>query len=174
MSLKLIKIPSIESSVQVALDSGLISHATQTSGTDCKRARDSRAAPPSRRLPTERRVRAIVSADGNKHDQCSSAAFSRATVPSIMTHLDSFLQRGPVDGNHVAGLEELRRIILLDGIPANSEGMVRSTSTHRSSACHRLRTSSLCRGTVQSRISRRFQRVSGKVRGRNRLLTREF
>ncbi|GIZ43651.1 hypothetical protein CKM354_000686800 [Cercospora kikuchii] len=40
-----------------------------------------------------------------------------------MTHLDVFLQQGPVGGDHVAGLEELRRVILLDGIPANSEGM---------------------------------------------------
>ncbi|KAF2217982.1 hypothetical protein CERZMDRAFT_30663 [Cercospora zeae-maydis SCOH1-5] len=40
-----------------------------------------------------------------------------------MTHLDAFLQQGPVGADHVAGLEELRRVILLDGIPANSEGM---------------------------------------------------
>jgi cell cycle arrest protein BUB2 len=41
-----------------------------------------------------------------------------------MTHLDAFLQHGPVHGHHVTGLDELRRVILLDGIPANSEGMV--------------------------------------------------
>lgn len=41
-----------------------------------------------------------------------------------MTHLEPFLQQGPTGGDHVAGLEELRRVILLDGIPANSDGMV--------------------------------------------------
>ena len=40
-----------------------------------------------------------------------------------MTHLDLFLQKGPANGNVVAGLEELRRIVLLDGIPSNSDGM---------------------------------------------------
>lgn len=40
-----------------------------------------------------------------------------------MTHLEPFLQQGPTGGDHVAGLEELRRVILLDGIPANSDGM---------------------------------------------------
>lgn len=43
---------------------------------------------------------------------------------NIMTHLESLLQRGPPDGDHLAGLEELRRIVLLDGIPANHDGMV--------------------------------------------------
>ena len=42
-----------------------------------------------------------------------------------MTHLDLFLQKGPSNGDVVAGLEELRRIVLLDGIPSNSDGMVR-------------------------------------------------
>lgn len=42
-----------------------------------------------------------------------------------MAHLDAFLHNGPPDGDQVAGLEELRRVILLDGIPSNSEGMVR-------------------------------------------------
>jgi hypothetical protein len=41
-----------------------------------------------------------------------------------MTSLDSFLQTGPIGGDRVAGLEELRKVVLLDGIPANSEGMV--------------------------------------------------
>ena len=41
-----------------------------------------------------------------------------------MTHLDLFLQKGPTNGDVVAGLEELRRIVLLDGIPSNSDGMV--------------------------------------------------
>jgi len=41
-----------------------------------------------------------------------------------MTHLDLFLQKGPPNGDVVAGLDELRRVILLDGIPSNSDGMV--------------------------------------------------
>jgi hypothetical protein len=41
-----------------------------------------------------------------------------------MASLDSFLQNGPVGGDRVAGLEELRKVVLLDGIPANGEGMV--------------------------------------------------
>ncbi|KAF2164132.1 hypothetical protein M409DRAFT_56841 [Zasmidium cellare ATCC 36951] len=40
-----------------------------------------------------------------------------------MAHLELLLQKGPPDGDHLAGLEELRRIILLDGIPANNDGM---------------------------------------------------
>lgn len=40
-----------------------------------------------------------------------------------MTQLDALLAKGPPAGDQVAGLEELRRAILLDGIPANSEGM---------------------------------------------------
>ncbi|KAF2858707.1 TBC-domain-containing protein, partial [Piedraia hortae CBS 480.64] len=40
-----------------------------------------------------------------------------------MTHLDLFLQRGPPNGDLAAGLEELRRAVLLDGIPSNSDGM---------------------------------------------------
>jgi len=45
-----------------------------------------------------------------------------------MTHLDLFLQKGPPDGDLSTGLDELRRVILLDGIPANSDGMVRLSS----------------------------------------------
>lgn len=41
-----------------------------------------------------------------------------------MTHLDLFLQKGPPNGDLGTGLEELRRVILLDGIPSNSDGMV--------------------------------------------------
>lgn len=41
-----------------------------------------------------------------------------------MAHLDLLLQRGPQDGDVAGGLEELRRIVLLDGIPANSDGTV--------------------------------------------------
>ena len=45
-----------------------------------------------------------------------------------MTHLDLFLQKGPPNGDLSTGLDELRRVILLDGIPANSDGMVRPSS----------------------------------------------
>ena len=48
-----------------------------------------------------------------------------------MTFLDLFLQKGPPDGDLVAGLEELRRVVLLDGIPSNSDGMVRATMRPR-------------------------------------------
>ncbi|TKA83752.1 hypothetical protein B0A55_00044 [Friedmanniomyces simplex] len=40
-----------------------------------------------------------------------------------MTHLDLFLQKGPPNGDLATGLDELRRVILLDGIPSNSDGM---------------------------------------------------
>jgi len=40
-----------------------------------------------------------------------------------MTHLDALLQRGPLNGDPVTGLDELRRVVLLDGIPSNSDGM---------------------------------------------------
>ena len=39
-----------------------------------------------------------------------------------MAHLDLFLQRGPQNGDVEASLEELRRIVLTDGIPANTDG----------------------------------------------------
>ena len=41
-----------------------------------------------------------------------------------MAHLDLFLQRGPQNGDVEASLEELRRIDLTDGIPANTDGTV--------------------------------------------------
>ena len=41
-----------------------------------------------------------------------------------MSHLDLFLTKGPPDGDTTAGLDELRRVILLDGIPSNNDGMV--------------------------------------------------
>lgn len=50
--------------------------------------------------------------------------------PSAMTHLDLFLQKGPANGDLTAGLEELRRTILLDGIPSNNDGMVSSHARH--------------------------------------------
>ncbi|KAK4628910.1 Mitotic check point protein BUB2 [Fulvia fulva] len=40
-----------------------------------------------------------------------------------MAQLDTLLQQGPFSGDHIAGLDELRRIVLLDGIPSNSDGM---------------------------------------------------
>ena len=41
-----------------------------------------------------------------------------------MAHLDLFLQRGPQNGDVEGSLEELRRIVLTDGIPANTDGTV--------------------------------------------------
>ena len=58
-----------------------------------------------------------------------------AFVYLIMTHLDLFLQKGPANGDPVAGLEELRRVVLLDGIPSNSDGMVRMNSVLRGLQC---------------------------------------
>jgi hypothetical protein len=43
---------------------------------------------------------------------------------AVMAHLDLFLQRGPQNGDVEASLEELRRIVLTDGIPANPDGTV--------------------------------------------------
>jgi len=42
-----------------------------------------------------------------------------------MTHLELLLQKGPPNGELEAGLDELRRTVLLDGIPSTSDGMVR-------------------------------------------------
>lgn len=44
-----------------------------------------------------------------------------------MSHLDLLLQRGPQSGDLAGSLEELRRVVLLDGIPANSDGTVGRT-----------------------------------------------
>jgi cell cycle arrest protein BUB2 len=41
-----------------------------------------------------------------------------------MTHLDLLLQRGPQYGDVEGGLDEIRRTVLLDGVPANSDGTV--------------------------------------------------
>lgn len=49
---------------------------------------------------------------------------SNVDVHLTMSELDVFVQRGPTDGDTAAGLDELRRAILLDGIPSNSDGMV--------------------------------------------------
>jgi len=42
-----------------------------------------------------------------------------------MTNLDVLLLKGPAGGDPEEGLDELRYTILMEGIPANSEGMVR-------------------------------------------------
>ncbi len=44
------------------------------------------------------------------------------------SELDEFLRRGPANGDVTQGLAELRYRILSDGIPSNSEGMVRSSA----------------------------------------------
>lgn len=46
-----------------------------------------------------------------------------------MTQLDTFIVKGPDNGDVEAGLDELRRSILLDGIPSNSDGMVGTSRT---------------------------------------------
>lgn len=43
-----------------------------------------------------------------------------------MTNLDMLLLKGATSGNNEQGLRDLRFAILDKGIPANSEGMVRS------------------------------------------------
>jgi hypothetical protein len=60
-----------------------------------------------------------------------------ALLPSHpnMTNLDMLLLKGPSSGNIEEGLGELRYTILTQGIPANSEGMVRY---HPSSLCPRI------------------------------------
>ncbi|KAK5109776.1 hypothetical protein LTR62_006508 [Meristemomyces frigidus] len=40
-----------------------------------------------------------------------------------MTNIDLFLTKGPPNTDLPAGLEELRRVVLLDGIPTNTDGM---------------------------------------------------
>ena len=47
-----------------------------------------------------------------------------------MESLDIILQHGPADNDHIAGLDKLRNKILLDGIPANNEGMVCFSSSY--------------------------------------------
>lgn len=41
------------------------------------------------------------------------------------SELDEFIRRGPTNGDVAQGLAELRYRILTDGIPSNSDGMVR-------------------------------------------------
>ena len=45
-----------------------------------------------------------------------------------MMNLEQLLLRGAASGNLEEGLQELRYTVLTKGIPANSEGMVSSTS----------------------------------------------
>ena len=47
-----------------------------------------------------------------------------------MAYLDLFLRKGPANGDLNSGLDELRQLILIDGIPSNADGMVRSTYSH--------------------------------------------
>lgn len=42
-----------------------------------------------------------------------------------MTSLEMLLHTGPPDGDITGGLEQLRYTVLTDGIPSNSDGMVR-------------------------------------------------
>lgn len=44
-----------------------------------------------------------------------------------MTNLELLLQRGPQNGDVSGGLDEIRRTVLLDGVPANSDGTVSET-----------------------------------------------
>lgn len=46
---------------------------------------------------------------------------------------DQLLRKGPGHGELACGLDELRYKILIDGIPSNSEGMVR---THVETLCY--------------------------------------
>ena len=46
-----------------------------------------------------------------------------------MAQLETLMHQGPPNGDLIAGLDELRRVVLLDGIPSNSDGMARDPST---------------------------------------------
>jgi hypothetical protein len=48
---------------------------------------------------------------------------------------DQLLRKGPVNGDLVSGLDELRYKILIDGIPSNSDGMVSSDVSARTNYC---------------------------------------
>jgi hypothetical protein len=45
-------------------------------------------------------------------------------VPASPSTFDQLLRKGPLNGDVVSGLDELRYKILIDGIPSNSDGMV--------------------------------------------------
>jgi len=49
------------------------------------------------------------------------------------SELDEFIRRGPNNGDVAQGLIELRYRILTDGIPANSDGMVRRSIPYSTS-----------------------------------------
>lgn len=59
----------------------------------------------------------------------------RSSKAGDMTHLDLFLQKGPANGDMVAGLDELKRTVLLDGIPSNNDGMVGRVCVHYLLVC---------------------------------------
>lgn len=87
-------------------------------------------------------------------DACSSRALwleaaqarphfvNRAILDSVvlltMTNLELLLQRGPQDGDVIGGLDEIRRTVLLDGVPANSDGTVSENAISHTSIvpCH--------------------------------------
>jgi hypothetical protein len=48
-----------------------------------------------------------------------------------MTHLELLLQRGPQHGDVEGGLDEIRRTVLLDGVPANNDGTVSRSRTKK-------------------------------------------
>lgn len=43
-----------------------------------------------------------------------------------MAGVDVLMHKGPLGGDVVAGLEQLRETVLSSGIPSNSDGMVRA------------------------------------------------
>jgi hypothetical protein len=60
--------------------------------------------------------------------QAPTSTTSNRRLPMVqrnMTNLEVLLLRGPTGGDPEAHLNELRYTILAEGIPANSEGMVR-------------------------------------------------
>jgi hypothetical protein len=49
-------------------------------------------------------------------------------LPASSSTFEQLLRKGPVNGDVVSGLDELRYKILIDGIPSNGDGMVRDRS----------------------------------------------
>ena len=54
----------------------------------------------------------------------------RLDICNMMTSLEALLAKGP-SGDAEAGLEQLRYTILSDGIPSNSDGMVRWSAVNK-------------------------------------------
>jgi cell cycle arrest protein BUB2 len=50
-------------------------------------------------------------------------------IPASPSTFDQLLRKGPLNGDVVSGLDELRYKILIDGIPSNSDGMVNNSYT---------------------------------------------